>query len=74
MQTITYEERQLMSIYNVGNRSGTISAIKDMREYLDQDETELTNLSDSALQKLEAMSDTDFEELGLTPDFIDAGE
>ena len=74
MQTITFEERQLMSIYNTGSRSGTISAIKDMREDLEQDETELTDLTNSALQKLEAMSDTDFEELGLTPDFIDAGE
>ena len=35
MQTITYEEQQLMSIYGHGTRLELIVTLNDMRTYLD---------------------------------------
>ena len=57
MQTITYEEQQLMSIYGHGTRLELIVTLNDMRTYLDQDEQELKDLTDSAIAKLNAMTD-----------------
>ena len=31
---ITFEERQLMSLYNTGTRAGLIAALEEMRGYL----------------------------------------
>ena len=69
MQTITYEEQQLMSIYNHGTRLDLIATLNDMRTYLDQDEQELKELTNSAIAKLNAMPDEEFETLDLIPDF-----
>lgn len=69
MNKFTYEERQLMSIYNPGTRLGLIQALAEMRAYLDEDEQELMGLTDSVLGKLSQMSDADFEMLELIPDF-----
>ena len=66
---ITFEERQLMSLYNTGTRTGLIAALEEMHGYLAVDETELRELTDSALQKLQDMSDSEFVELELYPDF-----
>ena len=66
---ITFEERQLMSLYNTGTRTGLIAALEEMRGYLATDETELRELTDSALMKLQAMSDAEFSQLELYPDF-----
>ena len=46
---ITFEERQLMSLYNTGTRTGLIAALEEMRGYLAADETELRELTDSAI-------------------------
>ena len=69
MQSITYEEQQLMSIYSHGTRLELIETLNDMRTYLDKDETELQALTDSAIVKLNAMTDAEFEALDLVPDF-----
>ena len=66
---ITYEERQLMSLYNTGTRQGLMDALSEMRGYLEADETELRDLTDSAILKLSRMSDDDYETLDLFPDF-----
>ncbi len=66
---ITYEERQLMSLYNTGTRTGLMDALTEMRGYLEDDETELRELTDSALLKLSRMSDDEYEALDLFPDF-----
>jgi hypothetical protein len=65
----TFDEVNLMCIYNTGNRQGLISALREMRGFLETDETELRELTDSALSKLETMSDAEFEALELMPDF-----
>ena len=66
---ITYEERQLMSLYNTGTRTGLMDALTEMRGYLEADETELLELTDSALKKLSRMKDDEYETLDLFPDF-----
>ena len=69
MKHFTYEEMELMSIYDPGTREGLIANLEEMRGYLEPDETELRELTDSALMKLQAMSDAEFAELELYPDF-----
>ena len=69
MGNFTFEEMNLMCIYNTGSRTGLIEALTEMRGHLEPDETELRELTDSALGKLQAMSDAEFAELELFPDF-----
>ena len=65
----TNDELNLMCIYDTGSRAGLIEALTDMRGQLEEDETELMQMTDSALRKLNAMSDADYEVLELYPDF-----
>ena len=65
----TNEELNLMCIYDTGTRTGLIEALSTMREQLEADETELIQMTDSAIRKLSAMSDADYAALELFPDF-----
>ncbi|MGM9628588.1 MAG: transposon-transfer assisting family protein [Faecousia sp.] len=67
-ENFTFEEQQLMSIYNPGTRMGLIHALVEMRTYLDKDEQELKDLTDSAIAKLNTITDAEFAELDLIPD------
>ena len=68
--TITYEEQQLMALYNTsGTRAGLIADLTQMRGYLGNEDGDLQELTDSAIGKLEAMTDEDYAALDLTPDF-----
>lgn len=67
--TISYEQQQLMSIYNTGTRLGLIRTLNEMRTYLEDDEQELKALTDSTIAKLNTMTDAEFAELDLVPDF-----
>ena len=69
MGNFTFEETNLLCIYNTGSRTGLIDALTEMRGHLEPDEAELRELADSALGKLRAMSDAEFAELELYPDF-----
>ena len=69
MMNFTNDEMNLMCIYQSDSRSGLIAALTEMRGYLDEDEAELRELTDSALGKLQAMSDAEFAQLELYPDF-----
>ena len=70
MNDFTHDELSLMSIYNsTGTREGLIKELTDMRGYLASDETELLTLTDSALRKLAKISDAEYAELDLFPDF-----
>ena len=71
MGNFTFDEINLMCIYNTGTHQGLMDALKEMRGYLESDETELRAITDSALEKLFAMTDADFETLELYPDFDD---
>ena len=69
MGTFTFEEMNLMCIYNTGSRAGLIESLNEMRGELSAEETELMELTDSTLRKLQAMTDDEFAELELYPDF-----
>ena len=58
MDVFTFEERNLVCIYNTG-----------MKTYLQEDEEELRALTDSVIGKLTVMTDDAFSELELYPDF-----
>ena len=69
MNALTFEETNLLCIYNPGSRLGAIEALAEMRGYLEQDENELLALTDSTIVKLRAMTDTEFSTLDLYLDF-----
>lgn len=70
MSKLTIEEQNLMCIYSGScTRVGLISALEEMRGYLQPDEVELRELTDSTLAKLRRITDSGFEALDLYPDF-----
>ena len=69
MRTFTFEETNLLCIYNTGSRTGLIEVLIEMRGELRPEETELRELTDSALSKLQTMSNEEFAQLELYPDF-----
>lgn len=48
---------------------GLINALSEMRKELGTDEVEIRELTDSTLNKLKAISDEEYEQLELYPDF-----
>ena len=69
MEVFTFDEQQLVTIFNTGTREGAISALEKMSVDLEPEEAELRDMTASAITKLRAMSDADFEALDLIPDF-----
>lgn len=70
MNHFTQDELNLMSIYNAGGtREGLLRELREMRGYLAADEAELRALTDSAIEKLEAISDEEYAGLDLFPEF-----
>lgn len=69
----SYEEINLMALYNTGNRERLIEVLTEMKTYLTLSETELRDLTDGTLDKLIGMTDAEFDELELYPDFICVG-
>lgn len=69
MNTFTHDEMNLMCIYNTGTKDGLMDALAAMREYLEPEEIELRELTDSALEKLEHIADAEYASLELVPDF-----
>ena len=67
--TFTHDEMNLMAIYANGSREKLIDELTAMRKYLEPDETELMEMTDSVLKKLSVMTDDEFDTLDLFPDF-----
>ena len=65
----TNDEMNLMCIYNTGSRESLMRELREMRGYIGADQPELLAMTDSALQKLENISDEEFTQLDLFPDF-----
>ena len=65
----TNDEMNLMCIYNTGSRENLMRDLREMRGYIGADQPELLAMTDSALQKLENISDEEFTKLELFPDF-----
>ena len=69
MGNFTFEETNLLCIYNTGSRTGLIEALTEMCGELSPEEAELRELTDSALAKLRDITDAEYAALDLTPDF-----
>ena len=68
--TITYEEQQLMALYNSGGtRTALIAELAEVRGYLESEDSDMLELIDSTLAKLNAMTDAEFAALELFPDY-----
>ena len=65
----TTDEMNLMCIYNTGSRESLMRELREMRGYIGADQPELLAMTDSALQKLDKISDEEFTKLELFPDF-----
>ena len=64
------DELFLISIYDTGDRKGTIDEISGIRQYLEEDETRLDELMESVLRKLREISDEEYMKLDLSPELI----
>ncbi len=69
MDRFSIEELNLMCIYDTGTRSGLIAGLEKIGLELAFDDAELSELIQSALKKLTAMSDQEYGELILVPDY-----
>ena len=70
MMNFTNDELNLMCIYSAGgSRTDLVEKLTEMKRYLENDETELLALTESALSKLSQMTDDEFDVLELYPDF-----
>lgn len=71
MSTFTPEELTLICLYDPGTRLGAVEELRNMMQYLMDDETELKGLTLRVIAKLEAMSDAGYKRLSaeIIPDF-----
>lgn len=69
MDRFSIEELNLMCIYDTGTRSGLIAGLEKIALELAPDDAELSELIQSALKKLTTMSDQEYRELILVPDY-----
>lgn len=63
------EEQMLMMLYSPGDRPGLIAELEAMKTQLNKRERRLRGLTESVLAKLAQISDADFLQLDLYPDF-----
>lgn len=68
MKNFTRDERMIMMLYNPGTRVGLIAELEAMRLQLTPPERRLNRLSKSVLEKLDGMTDAEFDSLDLYPD------
>lgn len=66
---LTFEENNIVALYSGETREETIGKIEEMIQYLESDEAELRLLSEGAITKLRNMSDEEYSELVLYPEF-----
>lgn len=69
----TEDELMLMMIYNPGTKEGLIQELTTMQQALTGRERNLRKWTKGALEKLVQITDEEYEELQLIPDF-DIGE
>ena len=68
MTDFTRDERMLMMLYNPGTRAGLVAELEAMRLQLTPPERKLNRLSRSVIEKLNTITDEDFDRLELYPD------
>ena len=69
MMIFTNDEMNLMCIYDTGTRTGLIDAMSEMKKELAEGENELRDMTNSAIDKLKAMTDVEYGEMEFYPDF-----
>lgn len=70
MTNFTNDEMNLMCIYSAGNsRAGLMQKLTEMKKYLERDVVQPLSLTESTLRKLGTMTDEEFGQLELYPDF-----
>ncbi|MCD8361992.1 MAG: transposon-transfer assisting family protein [Lachnospiraceae bacterium] len=67
--SFTTEEMMLMMLYSPGDRVGLMQELIRMRGELTRSERELRALTDTVLMKLSEITDKEFDQLPLYPDF-----
>ena len=68
MKDFTRDERIMMMLYNPGTRAGLVAELEAMRLQLTPSERRLGRLSRSVLDKLDGMTEAEFDGLDLHPD------
>lgn len=71
MMIFSNDEMNLICIYDTGTRTGLIDAMSEMKKELAEEETELRDMTDSAIDKLKAMTEEEYEKMEFYPDFDD---
>ena len=71
MMNFTNDEMNLICIYNTGTRTGLIDAMSEMKKELAEEENQLRDMTDSAIDKLKSMTDEEYGEVEFYPDFDD---
>jgi len=74
MDRFSIEELNLICIYDPGTRSGLIAGLEKIAPELNDEEADLADLVQSTLKKLTVMSDKEYGELILVPDYKDEDE
>ena len=70
MANFTNDEINLMCIYSAGSsRSNLMQKLTEMKKCLEHDEVQLLSLTESTLAKLGTMTNEEFGQLELYPDF-----
>ena len=71
MEQFTRDEINLLCIYDVSKREGLILNLTNVQKELGEEDGELRQLMDSALAKLHAMSDEEYDAISgeLVPDW-----
>jgi len=68
MEKFTVEEMALMCIFDTSSRA---RLMEDLRESLDDtDDADMAELTRQVLDRLDGMSDAEFDTLGIGPEFI----
>ena len=69
MNTFSPEEEMLIMLYSPGTRPGLIAELEAMKSQLTKGERRLRLLTESVLAKLAQISDEEFLQFDLYPDF-----
>ena len=65
------EERAFLLLYWADSRCETIQNIEKMKSYLQYDEKDLLLLSNQVIEKINSLTDTEFEQLGILEEFME---
>ena len=65
----TFDETNVLCIYAGETREETVTALREMREALTDEDADLREITDSVLAKLDGMTEEEFSKLELYPDF-----